>query len=229
MSAVQHIQDMIQTRFSNMIADSTIALGELTLTVHPEHLLVLCKLLRDDPALRFEQLMDVCGIDYLDYGLSEWVTDQATGTGFERAANREDKLRVLPAPPARFAVAYHLLSVTYNHRVRLKVYLPTDFPCVDSVITIWPSADWFEREAFDLFGILFNGHPDLRRILTDYGFVGHPFRKDFPLIGNVEMRYDATQGRVVYEPVSIPPRILVPKVIRQDSRYIDTDQQRASS
>ncbi len=219
MSSVEQLQQIIESRFGEYISQTHIARGELTVDVIPDHLYTLCKALRDDADLRFEQLIDVCGIDYSEYGLTEWVTDQATGTGFERAANREERIRVLPSMPTRFAVAYQLLSVSLNHRVRLKVFLPGDFPCVDSVITVWPSADWFEREAFDLFGILFNGHPDLRRILTDYGFVGYPFRKDFPLIGNVEMRYDATQGRVIYEPVSIKPRILVPRVIRDDSRY----------
>jgi NADH-quinone oxidoreductase subunit C len=123
-------------------------------------------------------------------------------------------------PPGRFAVVYHLLSITLNHRLRLKAFCPNDRrPLLDSVIDVWRSADWYEREAFDLYGVLFKGHPDLRRLLTDYGFIGHPFRKDFPLIGNVEMRYDPDKGRVVYEPVSIAPRTLVPKVIRDDNRY----------
>jgi NADH-quinone oxidoreductase subunit C len=228
MSAVEQLQQTIDSRFGEYIHHTSITYGELTVTVIPEHLYTLCCALRDDDDLRFEQLLDVCGIDYSEYGMTEWVTDQATGTGFERAANRAEKVRVLPPMPTRFAVAYHLLSVSFNHRVRLKVFLPGDFPCVDTVITLWPSADWFEREAFDLFGILFNGHPDLRRILTDYGFIGHPFRKDFPLIGNVEMRYDATQGRVIYEPVSIAPRVLVPRVIRQDNRYAQREQRKTN-
>ena len=151
-----------------------------------------------------------------------WVA----GTGFSRGTLRgapppaEDAEQAKYRPPARFAVAYHLLSLTHNHRLRLKVFCDNDErPIVDSVYAIWNSADWFEREAFDLYGILFRGHPDLRRLLTDYGFIGHPFRKDFPLIGNVEMRYDPAKGRVVYEPVSIAPRTLVPKVIRDDARY----------
>ena len=196
--------------------------GELAYTVPADRLLEIAKTLRDDPALRFESCIDVCGVDFLDYGRAEWKTADATATGFSRgvargAARPEDA----PAPAGRrFAVVYKLLSVTLNQRLRVRVYCPDDAqPMVDSVTGVWASANWFEREAFDLFGILFRGHPDLRRILTDYGFIGHPFRKDFPLIGNVEVRYDPEKGRVVYEPVSIEPRILVPRVIRHDNRY----------
>jgi NADH-quinone oxidoreductase subunit C len=177
-------------------------------------------ILRDHPQLRFEQLIDVCGVDYAAYGLSEWATEEASTTGFGRGVDRDQELAV--DDPRRFAVAYHLLSLVHNRRVRLRVYAGGAQPMVDSVVPVWASANWFEREAFDLFGILFRGHPDLRRILTDYGFVGHPFRKDFPLSGQVEMRYDPVQGRVIYEPVSIPPRVLVPRVIRADSRYVKT-------
>jgi NADH-quinone oxidoreductase subunit C len=187
--------------------------------VPASELLAVTESLRDDPALRFEQLIDVCGVDYAAYGKSEWETEDASSTGFGRGVDRDLDLAV--DDPQRFAVVYHLLSITYNRRLRLRVYAGGEHPMVDSVVGIWPVADWFEREAFDLFGILFNGHPDLRRILTDYGFVGHPFRKDFPLSGHVEMRYDPELGRVVYEPVTIEPRILVPKVIRDDSRYLD--------
>ncbi|HUQ53773.1 MAG TPA: NADH-quinone oxidoreductase subunit C, partial [Gammaproteobacteria bacterium] len=151
---------------------------------------------------------------------------KATGTGFSRGTHPgsppavEDVGQPTYRPPSRFAVVYHLLSVTHNHRLRLKTFAANDErPIVDSVYDVWNAADWFEREAFDLYGILFRGHPDLRRLLTDYGFIGHPFRKDFPMIGNVEMRYDPVKGRVVYEPVSIEPRTLVPKVIRDDARY----------
>jgi NADH-quinone oxidoreductase subunit C len=170
-------------------------------------------------------LIDLCGVDYQSYGKDEWQTSSATGTGFSRGTLRgapaeQDVEQATYVPPARFAVVYHLLSITHNHRLRLKVFCPDDArPIVDSVYDVWNAADWFEREAFDLFGILFRGHPDLRRLLTDYGFIGHPFRKDFPLIGNVEMRYDPAKGRVVYEPVSIVSRTLVPKVIRDDARY----------
>jgi NADH-quinone oxidoreductase subunit C len=201
--------------------------GELGYRVAPEDLLEVCRTLRDAPELKLEMLIDVCGVDYRDYGRDEWQTSSATGTGFSRGALRgafapvDDVETVDYRPAARFAVVYHLLSLTHNHRLRLKVFCPNDErPLVDSVYEIWNSADWFEREAFDLYGILFRGHPDLRRLLTDYGFIGHPFRKDFPLIGNVEMRYDPVKGRVVYEPVSIEPRTLVPKVIRDDARYV---------
>ena len=201
--------------------------GELGYRVAAADMLAVCQTLRDAPELKFEMLMDVCGVDYQDYGRDEWQTNSATGTGFSRGTLRGevdapagDTVAVTYRPKARFAVVYHLLSITHNHRLRLRTFCPDDTrPIVDSVNDVWSSADWFEREAFDLFGILFRGHPDLRRLLTDYGFIGHPFRKDFPLIGNVEMRYDPVKGRVVYEPVSIEPRTLVPKVIRDDARY----------
>ena len=169
--------------------------GELTLEIERASLLKVCKRLRDDHLLRFEQLIDVCGVDYLSY----------------RAESPEGA-----RPGPRFAAVYHLLSVSRNQRLRLRVFLDDSLPVVDSVVELWPSANWFEREAFDLFGFVFEGHPDLRRILTDYGFIGHPFRKDFPLSGHVEMRYDPAQRRVVYQPVSIEPRVLVPRVIREE-------------
>ncbi len=200
--------------------------GELGYGVAPEVLVEVCRTLRDEPELKFEMLMDVCGVDYYVYGKDEWQTESASGTGFSRGTYRDtappaaDVDPTSYRPPGRFAVAYHLLSITHNHRLRLKAFCASDErPIVDSVHPVWNSADWFEREAFDLYGILFRGHPDLRRLLTDYGFIGFPFRKDFPLIGNVEMRYDPEKGRVVYEPVSIEPRTLVPKVIRDDNRY----------
>ena len=199
--------------------------GELGYRVSPDDLLAVCRTLRDAPEIKFEMLMDVCGVDYQTYGQDEWQTSSATGTGFSRGTLREappvdDVEHATYRPAGRFAVAYHLLSITHNHRLRLKTFCANDErPIVDSVNDVWSSADWFEREAFDLYGILFRGHPDLRRLLTDYGFIGHPFRKDFPLIGNVEVRYDPAKGRVVYEPVSIEPRTLVPKVIRDDARY----------
>ncbi|NEX20931.1 NADH-quinone oxidoreductase subunit C [Thiorhodococcus mannitoliphagus] len=192
--------------------------GELTLVVPAEQLLDVCWTLRDDAAFRFEQLIDLCGVDYAAYGHSEWETDEASFSGFGRGVDRD--LDVAADDPKRFAVAVHLLSLAYNCRLRLRVYVGGNQPMVDSLIPVWAAANWFEREAFDLYGILFKGHPDLRRILTDYGFVGHPFRKDFPLTGQVEMRYDPEQKRVVYEPVSIEPRVLVPRVIRDDSRYV---------
>lgn len=181
--------------FGAAIVNEHLAHGELTLEVERASLLKVCKRLRDDHPLRFEQLVDVCGVDYLTY----------------RAESPEGA-----RPGPRFAAVYHLLSVSRNQRLRLRVFLDDTLPVVDSVVEIWPSANWFEREAFDLFGIVFEGHPDLRRILTDYGFIGHPFRKDFPLSGHVEMRYDPAQRRVVYQPVSIEPRVLVPRVIREE-------------
>ncbi|HET9108171.1 MAG TPA: NADH-quinone oxidoreductase subunit C [Steroidobacteraceae bacterium] len=193
--------------------------GDVSYDVKPEALLTVCRTLRDDPELRFELLMDVAGVDYLHFGRDDWQTDTATRSGFSRArvarATAPD-----PNMAGRFAVVYQLLSVAHNARLRLRVTCAdTQEPTVDSVTDVWASANWFEREAFDLFGILFRGHPDLRRILTDYGFIGHPFRKDFPLIGNVEAQYDPEKKRVVYQPVSIVPRVLVPKVIRHDHRY----------
>jgi NADH-quinone oxidoreductase subunit C len=206
----------------------TLNAGQVAFVVEPEDLLECCRILRDDDALGFEVLIDLCGVDYLVYGRDEWQTESASGTGFSRGvlrehgipAESEDADEVAYRPRRRFAVVYQLLSIKHNHRLRLKTFCRDDqLPVLDSVVEVWSSADWYEREAFDLYGILFRGHPDLRRILTDYGFIGHPFRKDFPLIGNVEMRYDPENGRVVYEPVSIEPRTLVPKVIRDDSRY----------
>jgi len=198
--------------------------GELTFEVPSDQLVATCRGLRDDPGLRFEQLIDLTGVDYLEYGRVEWNTETATITGFSRGRSGALPRAVgeggAEGSDRRFAVVYHLLSVTHNRRVRLRAWCEGgEPPLLDSVVEIWKAADWYEREAFDLFGILFRGHPDLRRILTDYGFVGHPFRKDFPLIGNVEVRYDAAKGRVVYEPVAIEPRTLVPRVIREDNRY----------
>lgn len=191
------------------------------LEIAPDQLIDVAETLYQDPALEFNLLLDLCGVDYLQYGESEWRTQETTFTGYSRAREQMTDQGGLPGHP-RFAVVYQLLSITHNHRVRLKVFLPKDQPEVLSVYRIWNSANWYEREAFDLFGIVFVGHPDLRRLLTDYGFVGHPFRKDFPLIGEVELRYDAKTQRCVYEPVSIQPRVTVPKVIRDDNRYLDT-------
>lgn len=189
----------------------------VTLDVLSEKLVFVCKILRDQ--FHFEELIDVCGVDYADYGISHWRTYETTESGFSRGVSDQGK-RVRAWDKPRFASVYHLLSLKNNQRIRIKVYLE-EAPVVPSVIDIWKSADWFEREAYDLFGIVYEGHPDLRRILTDYGFKGHPFRKDFPLIGEVEMRYDAQLKRCVYEPVSIESRTLVPKVIREDNRCLD--------
>jgi len=168
------------------------------------------------------EIATVCGVDYLSYGDDVWTTDSATGTGFSRGVEREPVIldEADEFDPRRFAVVYHLLSIQHNFRLRLRTFTGTNNPPImKSVVDIWNGANWFEREVFDLFGILFEGHPDLRRILTDYGFIGHPFRKDFPLTGNVEVIYDADKGRVVYQPTSIEPRTLVPRVIRDDNRY----------
>ena len=194
----------------------------------PERWVEVARSLRDHPQLRFEMLMDLAGVDYLQYGESEWKTSRATGSGFSRGRHAgngsADSAGVDSAAagvrPGRFAVTVQLLSITHNRRLRLRSFCrDRDEPMLDSLVGVWAAANWFEREAFDLFGILFPGHPDLRRLLTDYGFIGHPFRKDFPLIGNVEVRYDPLKQRVVYEPVSIEPRVLVPRVIRDDNRY----------
>ena len=194
---------------------------ELAYEVEPGVLTEVCRTLRDAPELKFEMLMDLAGVDYLEYGMDQWQTQSATRTGFSRGRTPYEEAELTaPVGGARFAVAYQLLSITHNRRLRLRARCETGTePVVDSVTDIWASANWFEREAFDLFGILFRGHPDLRRILTDYGFIGHPFRKDFPLTGNVEVRYDPERKRVVYQPVSIEPRVLVPRVIRDDNRY----------
>jgi NADH-quinone oxidoreductase subunit C len=192
---------------------------ELAYETDAAQLLGVCRTLRESEELRFEMLMDLAGLDHLHYGRDDWETSDATRLGFSRAR----LVRCAPpdaAAPGRFAVVYNLLSVSCNQRLRLKVRCADSTePVLDSVVEVWASANWFEREAFDLFGILFRGHPDLRRILTDYGFIGHPFRKDFPLIGNVEVQYDPDRQRVVYRPVSITARVLVPKVIRHDNRY----------
>jgi NADH-quinone oxidoreductase subunit C len=194
--------------------------AELCYETDAATLLTVCRTLRDAPELKFEMLMDVAGVDYLHYGRDDWETQDATSTGFSRARFAQSARPPDPQQAGRFGVVYNLLSITHNQRLRLRVKCQdTAEPVVDSVVDIWASANWFEREAFDLFGILFRGHPDLRRILTDYGFIGHPFRKDFPLSGNVEVQYDPDRQRVVYQPVSITPRVLVPKVIRHDNRY----------
>ena len=193
--------------------------GELTLVVQPDELLGVAVALRDEKGLEFAMLVELAGVDYLSYGMDEWKTLAATASGFSRGVVRGSP-PVSPDMPKRFAVAYHLLSLTLNQRLRIRCYPePGDPPRLPSVTGVWPSANWFEREAFDLFGILFDGHSDLRRLLTDYGFIGHPFRKDFPLSGQVEVRYDPERKRVIYEAVDIEPRTLVPRVIRDDHRY----------
>ncbi len=207
------------------VTDIVVDCGEITATVDPASLIAVATQLRDE--LSFEQLMDVCGVDYLQYGKDEWQTDSAAAGGFSRGVSGSsvgrlsfgDEVDPLADGEPRFAAVYHLLSIKHNRRLRLKVYATdNEFPVVPTVTDIWACADWPEREAFDLYGIHFEGHPDLRRLLTDYGFVGHPFRKDFPLVGHVEMRYDPQKRRVIYEAVSIEPRVLVPRVIRKTTR-----------
>ncbi len=212
----------IDERFGEQVTRVVSICGELTIEIDKDDLNEVATALRNEAEFGFEMLIDVCGVDYLSYGSDEWTTSSATGTGFSRGVERTPVIldESDEFAPRRFAVVYHLLSLRHNFRLRLRAYTGTDNPpIIKSVVDIWNSANWFEREVFDLYGILFDGHPDLRRILTDYGFVGHPFRKDFPLIGNVEVSYDADKGRVAYQPVSIEPRTLVPKVIRNDNRY----------
>ena len=226
----------LRARFGD--ADVAVALprGEVTITTAGDWL-ETCRALRDE--FGFESLIDLCGVDYLGHGSDEWDTE-VSSEGFSRGVegrgpgrfkfgetiSRQDTQvhvgeSAIPVPERRFAVVAQLLSIQHNRRVAVKCFAPSvDLPVLSSLTVLWPVANWFEREAFDLFGVIFEGHPDLRRILTDYGFVGHPFRKDFPLIGNVEVRYDAERRRVVYEPVtSVEPRVGVPRVIRDDARY----------
>ncbi len=193
--SLQALADHAAEKFGDAVLAARQAAGELTLEIRADSLRRVCSVLRTNPLFSFEQLIDLCGVDYLGY-----------------AAESPEGARVGP----RFAVVYHLLSIVRNQRLRLRVFANDEMPVIDSVVDIWNSANWYEREAFDLFGIIFDGHPDLRRILTDYGFIGHPFRKDFPLIGQVEMRYDAERRRVIYQPVTIEPRVLVPRVIREE-------------
>ena len=221
-SAQETLAARIEERFAGRVTRIPSTCGELTYELDKDDLLEIATVLRDDTEFGFDQLMDVCGVDYLTYGQDEWVTESATDSGFSRGVERQPVIldESDTFDPRRFAAVYHLLSLQNNWRVRLRVFTgDSNPPIVPSLTNVWSSANWYEREAFDLFGILFDGHPDLRRILTDYGFIGHPFRKDFPLIGNVEVTYDADKGRVVYQPVSIEPRTLVPRVIRDDNRY----------
>jgi NADH-quinone oxidoreductase subunit C len=193
--------ETLQTRLQAVLGDEcalTLALNELTLVIPATDWVKTCALLRDDDGLDFDTCIDLCGMDYSTWGAPTLPSE----------ANPH---------PHRFAVVAHLLSVKHNWRLRVRTYLANDeFPLVDTLVDVWPAVNWFEREAFDLFGIVFEGHPDLRRILTDYGFIGHPFRKDFPISGNVEMRYDVEQARVVYQPVTIEPREITPRVVRED-------------
>ena len=200
MTRLEHLSAQLKLALGNQLAELNVALNEITIECKAENLVIVCTKLREHAELKFEQLIDLCGVDYSDY---------KDGAGFKNQAQG-----------ARYAVVLHLLSVSLNQRVRLKVFATDDdFPVLPTLVDVWPVANWFEREAFDLFGIMFENHPDLRRLLTDYGFVGHPFRKDFPMIGNVEMRYDPEQQRVIYQPVSIEMRNNVPRVIRDEGSH----------
>lgn len=191
-SRIEQLAETLKSALGDKLVRLVSHVGELTVEVDGADVVAVCQRLRDQAGLKFEQLIDLCGVDYSDYKVGQWQG-------------------------RRYAVVYHLLSVELNQRVRVKAFVKDDeFPVIATVVSVWPAANWFEREAFDLFGIMFDSHPDLRRILTDYGFVGHPFRKDFPVIGNVEMRYDPEQQRVIYQPVSVELRNNVPRIIRDE-------------
>jgi NADH-quinone oxidoreductase subunit C len=226
MTDTNPLAERLQEKFGDRLQSVNVAVGEVTIELAPDQLIEVATELRDNSG--FEILIDLCGVDYSGYGRDEWQTGESSGSGFSRGVDAatagrltaldDDLCLEKPREARRFAAVYHLLSIAGNQRLRLRVFAPDDdLPVIPSVTGVWNCADWFEREAFDLFGILFEGHPDLRRLLTDYGFIGHPFRKDFPLSGNVEVIYDAEKQRVVYQPVSIEPRVLVPKVIREKS------------
>ncbi len=227
--------DALKSRFGDQLLSTTVCCNQFTIEVAADQALDVLRALRDESGFRFTQMIDLCGVDYLSYGISEWETEAVTDTGFSRGVDGEGPGRFdwagrpQQSPGARrYAAVVHLLSIELNQRLRVRYFAPDDaLPIVPSLVEIWNSANWFEREAFDLFGIVFEGHPDLRRLLTDYGFIGHPFRKDFPLIGNVEVRYDPDKGRVVYEPVTIEPRVGVPRVVREDSRYLQAQNELA--
>jgi NADH-quinone oxidoreductase subunit C len=228
------LADRLAARFGETLAVSTVR-NETTAELSATNLIAVATALRDESAFQFSELIDLCGVDYLGYGQVEWDTDTISSTGFSRGVEGQAMGRFDWASrprdedrPRRYAVVAHLLSIVHNCRLRLRVFCDDDtLPMVPSLVPIWPGVNWFEREAFDLYGIIFDGHPDLRRILTDYGFVGHPFRKDFPLIGNVEVRYDPEQKRVIYEPVSIEPRVLVPRTIRNDADLVQAQAEAA--
>lgn len=221
------LNDTIQKYCKQWVVDCSDVNNELTVSVASKDLLSLMTALKQTEGLVFDSLMSVTCVDYLHYGMTEFETTKGTETTFSRAVYNEPQPTHIKWHKPRFAVVYHLLSMKLNQRLTVKVYLSVDDLAVDSVVALWPCANWYEREVFDLYGVVFNDHPDLRRILTDYGFVGHPFRKDFPLIGHVEMRYDAAKQRCVYEKVSIRPRTTVPKVIRDDSRYASLNEEQS--
>ena len=244
-SKLQRLHDALRSVLGDRIAKLGERLGELTLEVKAADYSATAQVLRDHPELQFQQLIDLCGVDYNAYGDGKWdgapseggtgapsgdvtpetdatpAIDSAAPDSRTFASRKREPCSLLAG--ARFAAVAHLLSVERNWRLRVRAFCPdNEFPVLDSLIEVWPSANWFEREAFDLFGIVFTGHPDLRRILTDYGFVGHPFRKDFPIFGTVEMRYDPDQQRVIYQPVTIDPREIVPRIVREEN-YADSE------
>lgn len=190
------LADSLRNRFAGLFDECFVSVGQLNFVVKKQNLIEVCTALRDEADFAFEEMIDLCGVDYSEYAGKKWEG-------------------------VRFAVTYQLLSIKNNHRIRVRVFADGEPPQIASVVDVWNGANWFEREAFDLYGIIFDGHPDLRRILTDYGFVGHPFRKDFPLCGNVEMRYDEDKKRVIYQPVSIETRVTTPRIYRDDHRYAD--------
>ena len=225
------VAELFVKRFGGSVTVGATQSGIMSLDIGVEHWLEVCRALRDEKDFSYEQLTDLCGVDYLGYGQSEWETENASSEGFSRGvgglgpgrfdwADRPEAKQV----KQRFGIVAHLLSFRHNRRLRIQCFAPDEgMPIVPSLVDVWNSVNWYEREAFDLYGIVFEGHPDLRRILTDYGFTGHPFRKDFPLIGNVAVRYDSRKKRVIYEPVEIESRVLVPRVLRSDSRYKTDD------
>ncbi|MGH8183821.1 MAG: NADH-quinone oxidoreductase subunit C [Rhodanobacteraceae bacterium] len=226
----EQLAERLRARFGDAIDNVDMSHAQATIEVVPAHLVAVCTALRDEAEFRFEQLSDLCGVDFLSFGEGEWETSEtATSTGFGRGVVGDnvqgrfgwDDRPQHPQFLRRFASVVHLISYAHNIRLRVRCFAPEDaLPVLPTLTQVWPSANWYEREAFDLYGIVYEGHPDLRRILTDYGFVGHPFRKDFPLIGNVEVRYDPEAKRVVYEPVtSVTPRVTVARVVREDSRW----------
>ena len=221
------LKNKLEKQFSNEVITCEIVSDQVTLVLSAENLLSVCKVLRDDEQFAFAQLTDLCGVDYSAFKQVNWAANETTSTGFSRGREATNETTI--DEDQRFAVVYHLLSIKNNIRLRLRCFVPGEPPRIASVTDIWNSANWFEREAFDLFGIVFEGHPDLRRILTDYGFIGHPFRKDFPLEGNVELRYDEDKKRVVYEPVTITNRVLVPRVIRDDNRFVEPEEEQTDA
>lgn len=214
----QQLSEKLQSRFQEQLESNAVAFNEVTIEVAKKDLIEVCTALESESDFAFTQLTDLCGVDYSAYGLTEWATDDVTSEGFSRAVDTTLPIEKQWKKP-RFASVLHLISMNHNSRLRVRTFVAEDDLVIPTVTGVWSCADWYERESFDLYGIRYDGHIDLRRILTDYGFVGHPFRKDFPLIGNVEMRYDATEKQCVYEPVSIDPRVNVPRVIRDDLRY----------